>query len=199
MLICFSAVGGTEYLLPFFLQDACGFPSSVAGLALTAIPLGMAVVGPISGAVSDRIGSALPWGIGLAVYAVGISFTGSLPTTAPLAWIVAGMLVMAVGMGLFQSPNNSLVMGSVGCEHLGFAGSVVSLVRYLGMSVGVTGGTALLYGHMSALAGRPIASYAEGGVELFSQGFAFTFYVFGALSVVGVVLTVLAARSRLRR
>lgn len=199
MLICFSAVGGTEYLLPFFLQDACGFPSSVAGLALTAIPLGMAVVGPISGAVSDRIGSALPWGIGLAVYAVGISFTGSLPTTAPLAWIVVGMLVMAVGMGLFQSPNDSLVMGSVGREHLSFAGSVVSLVRYLGMSVGVTGGTALLYGRMSALAGRPIASYAEGGAELFSQGFAFAFYVFGALSVAGVVLTVLAARSRLRR
>ena len=63
----------------------------------------------------------------------------------------------------------------------------------------VIGGTALLYGHMSALAGRPIASYAEGGAELFSQGFAFAFYVFGALSVVGVVLTVLAARSRLRR
>lgn len=199
MLICFSAVGGTEYLLPFFLQDACGFPSSVAGLALTAIPLGMAVVGPISGAVSDRIGSALPCGIGLAVYAVGISFTGSLPTTASLALIVGGMFVMAVGMGLFQSPNNSLVMGSVGREHLGFAGSVVSLVRYLGMSAGVTGGTALLYGHMSALAGRPIASYAEGGAELFSQGFAFTFYVFGALSVVGVVLTVLAARSKRRR
>lgn len=194
MLICFSAVGGTEYLLPFFLQDACGFPSSVAGLALTAIPLGMAVVGPLSGALSDRIGSALPCGIGLAIYAAGISFTGSLPATASLALIVGGMLVMAVGMGLFQSPNNSLVMGSVGREHLGFAGSMVSLVRYLGMSMGVTGGTALLYGHTSALAGHPVATFAEGGAELFAQGFAFTFYVFGALSILGVVLTVIAAR-----
>ena len=194
MLICFAAVGATEYLMPFFLQDACGFPSGVAGLALTAIPLGMAAVGPASGALSDRIGSALPCCAGLVIYAAGIAFTGYLPTTAPLAAIVAGMLVMAVGTGLFQSPNNSLVMGSVGREHLGFAGSVVSLVRYLGMSVGVTGGTALLYGHMSALAGRPIASYAQGGAELFSKGFAFAFVVFAMLSLAGAALTALAVR-----
>lgn len=194
MFICFASVGATEYLLPFFLQDACGFPSGVAGLALTAIPLGMAAVGPVSGALSDRIGSALPCCVGLAVYAAGIACTGYLPTTTPLAVIVGGMLVMAVGTGLFQSPNNSLVMGSVGREHLGFAGSVVSLVRYLGMSVGVTGGTALLYGHMSALAGRPIASYAQGGAELFGQGFAFAFSVFAALSLAGAALAALAAR-----
>lgn len=197
MLICFSAVGATEYLIPFFLQDACGFSSSVSGLALTAIPLGMAAVGPISGALSDRIGSALPCCVGLVIYAAGIAFTGSLPATAPLAVIVSGMVFLAVGTGLFQSPNNSLVMGTVSHEHLGFAGSVVSLVRYLGMSLGVTCGTALLYGRMSALAGRTVTTYAEGGQELFTAGFSFAFYVFAALALAGAVMT--AAVSLRRR
>ena len=128
---------------------------------------------------------------------VGIAFTGSLPATAPLAVIVAGMLVMAVGTGLFQSPNNSLVMGSVAHEHLGFAGSVVSLVRYLGLSVGVTGGTALLYGRMSTEAGFAVDAYIEGRPDLFCSGFFFTFAVFAALCVLGAVLT--AAVSRMRK
>lgn len=183
--------------MPFFLQDACGIAPNVAGLALTAIPLGMAAVGPAAGALSDRIGSALPCLAGLVVYAVGIAFTGSLPATAPLAVIVAGMLVMAVGTGLFQSPNNSLVMWSVAHEHLGFAGSVVSLVRYLGMSAGVTGGTALLYGRMSTEAGFAVDAYIEGRPDLFCSGFFFTFAVFAALCVLGAVLT--AAVSRMHK
>lgn len=199
MLLCFIAVGGTEFLLPFYLQDACGFSSSVAGLALTAIPLGMAVVGPVGGALSDRIGCALPCLVGLAVYAVGIALTGSLSETAPLAQIVGLMALMAAGTGLFQSPNNSLVMGSVGTGQLGFAGSMVSLVRYMGMSAGVTGGTTLLYGRMSALAGRAVTAYVPGEPGLFLAGFSFAFNVFAAGVLAGAVLTAAAMVLRRRR
>lgn len=164
----------------------------VAGLALTAIPLAMAVVGPAAGALSDRIGCAWPCLVGLTVYAVGIVLVGALPATAPLAQIVGLMALMAAGTGLFQSPNNSLVMGSVGTGQLGFAGSMVSLVRYMGMSAGVTGGTTLLYGHMSALAGRAVTAYVSGEPELFLAGFSFAFNVLAAGVLVGAVLTAAA-------
>lgn len=177
--------------------------SSIVNIALPvmqeelgAIPLGMAAVGPAAGALSDCIGSALPCFTGLVIYAVGIAFTGSLPATAPLAVIVVGMLVMAVGTGLFQSPNNSLVMGSVAPEHLGFAGSVVSLVRYLGMSVGVSGGSALLYGRMSEGAGYAVDAFIEGRPDLFCSGFSFTFAVIAALVAAGAVLCAAAARTK---
>lgn len=156
----------------------------------------MAVVGPAAGALSDRIGSTLPCALGLAAYAAGIAFAGSLPATAPVGVIVAGMLVMAVGTGLFQSPNNSLVMGLVAPAHLGFAGSVVSLVRYLGMSIGVTGGTALLYGRMSAEAGFAVGAVIEGRPDLFCSGFSFAFTVFAALCVAGAVLCAAVGRMK---
>ena len=92
---------------------------------------------------------------------------------------------------MFQSPNNSLVMGAVETSQLGFAGSLVSLVRYLGMSAGVTGGTALLYGRMSAVAGYPVSAYIEGRADLFLSGYSFTFAVFAALCAVGAVATAL--------
>lgn len=191
MFFCFFAVGGTEFLLPFYLQNACGFSPDVAGLALTAIPIAMAAVGPIAGAVSDRIGSSIPCLVGLSIYAAGIFLTGVLPADATLPAIVASMAFMAAGTGMFQSPNNSLVMGAVETSQLGFAGSLVSLVRYLGMSAGVTGGTALLYGRMSAVAGYPVSAYIEGRADLFLSGYSFTFAVFAALCAVGAVATAL--------
>ncbi len=190
MFLCFFAVGGTELILPFFLQDACGFPSSAAGLALTAIPLAMAVMGPLGGALSDRIGCAWPCLVGLVVYAAGIALVGGLTERAPLAQIVGLMAFMAAGTGLFQSPNNSLVMGSVDRAHLGFAGSLVSLVRYMGMSAGVTGCTSLLYGRMSEAAGYPVRAYVEGRPDLFLAGFGFAFAVCAALCALGAALTV---------
>lgn len=200
MFLCFFAVGSTELLLPFFLQDACGFSPDVAGVMLTSIPLAMAVVGPIAGAVSDRVGSAIPCLVGLVIYAIGIAVVGMLPTDAGAARIYLTVVVMSLGTGMFQAPNNSLVMGTVDTANLGFAGSMVSLVRNLGMAVGITGGTALLYGRMSALAGYAVSSYVPGEPELFLAGFSFAFFVIAALVAAGAVLTAagIVAR-RLRR
>lgn len=198
MFFCFFAVGGAEFLLPFYLQNACGFSPDVAGLALTAIPISMAAVGPVAGAVSDRIGSSIPCLVGLSIYAVGIFLTGVLPADATLPVIVASMAFMAAGTGMFQSPNNSLVMGAVETSQLGFAGSLVSLVRYLGMSAGVTGGTALLYGRMSAEAGYPVSAYIEGRADLFLSGYSFAFTVFAALCALGAVATAIQLLRRRR-
>lgn len=77
-LVSFVAVGGTEIILPFYFQDACGFAPAVAGLLFAVIPLVNAVVGPLSGTVSDRIGAHAPTTIGLGIYAVGIAAVGLL-------------------------------------------------------------------------------------------------------------------------
>ena len=67
------------------------------------------------------------------------------------------------------------------------------------MAVGVTGGTALLYGHMGALAGHPVAGYVEGEPELFMAGFSFAFAVIAAMVAVGAVLTVVPTLLKCRR
>ena len=40
-------------------------------------------------------------------------------------------------MGIFQSPNNSAIMGSVSRAHLGVASGLLSLTRTLGQTTGV--------------------------------------------------------------
>ncbi|GJM77391.1 hypothetical protein HMSSN036_96070 [Paenibacillus macerans] len=58
---------------------------------------------------------------------------GSSPIFLVGVWI--GML--GLGSGLFQSPNNSLVMSKVPRTQLGIAGSINSLVRNIGMWSGL--------------------------------------------------------------
>ena len=190
MFCCYLAVGATEFILPFYLQDACGYASDIAGLVITAIPVAMALASPVAGALSDRIGTTIPCFAGLVVYGAGIALAGMLPAGAPILRIYPTLMFMALGDGLFESPNNSRIMGSVDQKDLGFAGSLGTLVRYMGMSAGVTGGTALLYGHMSEVAGFPVSGFMPEWPELFMEGFSFAFLAIAATVAAGAVLTV---------
>lgn len=62
-------------------------------------------------------------------------------------------------VGLFQSPNTSLIIPTVEKSKLGIAGSVNALTRNLGMSIGTAISTAILYSKMSSKAGYHISSY----------------------------------------
>ena len=95
----------------------------------------------------------------------------------------------SVGVGLFQAPNNSLVMGSVDEGQLGFASSIAALFRTLGMALGVTFGSAVLYGAMGRAAGAPQTSFEAAHPEWFMAGFQAVFWVFAALVAAGAVLT----------
>jgi MFS family permease len=46
-------------------------------------------------------------------------------------------LPVGVGMGIFQSPNNSAVMGAVPRERLGVASGLLSITRTLGQTMGI--------------------------------------------------------------
>ena len=67
------------------------------------------------------------------------------------------------------------------------------------MSLGVSGGTALLYGHMSYLAQRPISSYVPDRPELFEAGFSFALVIIAVGVALGFILTVLGAYLRRRQ
>lgn len=187
-VISFVAIGSTEIVLPFYLQDAHGFAPSAAGLLFAVIPAVNAVVGPLSGSLSDRIGSHAPTAVGLAVYAAGIFAVGTLGPASSVPQIIACIALMSLGTSLFQSPNNSLLMSAAPISALGFVGSVASLAQNMGMALGISGGMALLYGQMSVYAGHRVASYAEAGAGAFFFGYRWAYFATAALVAVGFVL-----------
>lgn len=132
------------FLLPFYLIQGRGLNSAQAGLILTAQPIIMALVAPISGSFSDRVGQRLPATLGMIILAAGLFGMTQLNPTTPLGWAAAGMAVCGLGTGIFAAPNNSALMGSAPPSRQGIAAGALATARNVGMALGIGIGGAIL-------------------------------------------------------
>ena len=136
-LLNYVCVYGLLFLLPFYLLQARGLSTAQAGLLLTAQPLTMALVAPLSGSVSDRIGTRLPSVLGMGLLAVGLWLMSGLTADTPSLAFVSKLAVAGLGIGIFVSPNNSALMGAAPSHRQGIAAGILALARNVGMVIGV--------------------------------------------------------------
>jgi EmrB/QacA subfamily drug resistance transporter len=134
----FVASAGTVLLVPFFLQDILGLSPRSAGLLMAINPVAIGVVAPISGALSDRIGSRKLTTAGLLVLIIGYWTISGITQNISLWEFALRALPIGIGMGLFQSPNNSAIMGTAPRERLGVVSGMLSISRTLGQMVGIS-------------------------------------------------------------
>ena len=187
----FIGIAASNIIQPFYLQDVMKLSPSIAGLFMMVYPIVLSVVAPISGYLSDKIGSEFLTFLGLSLTSVGLFFMSTLNENSSMRLLVVFIVTMSLGNGLFQSPNNSLVMATVPKSKLGIAGSINALVRNLGMVVGVSLATTLLYNRMSEKIGYPVVSYVKGREDVFIYGMKYVYITLGGVCVLGAVLTAL--------
>lgn len=174
--IAFVSIGTYNIMMPFYLQDALGFSPGKAGAIMVTQPIIMAFVAPFAGIMADRHGYRPISAIGMFVFGCGALFQGlHYNMETGLFLIVLGIVIFAAGNAFSQSPNNALVMSSVSHEDYGFAGSTASLVRYLGISVGLTLSTCTLYALMSRKAGYSVSNYLVNRPDVFIYGMRYVF------------------------
>ena len=114
-----------------------------------------------------------------------------LNVDSTLLSMIIFIAIMSIGMGLFQSPNNSLIMSTVPRDKLGVAGSVNALVRNMGMVCGIALATTLLYTMMSSKIGYRVTDYVVGRNDAFIYGMKTVYITAGIISLVGAILTFL--------
>jgi MFS family permease len=116
-------------------------------------PLVVGCIAPISGSLSDRFGTRPMTAIGLGFIVVSyITISTLTVNTTPLGYALRYAL-MGVGVGMFQSPNNSAVMGAVPRDRLGVASGLLSITRTLGQVVGISLLGAMWSGFVAAQGG----------------------------------------------
>lgn len=125
------------FLMPYYLLDGRGLQPAQVGLLLTAQPVIMAIVAPISGSLSDRIGSRLPATLGMVILAAGLVILSRMGPQTPLSLTIIGLAVAGLGTGIFVSPNNSALMGSAPRTRQGIASGVLATARNIGMVLGI--------------------------------------------------------------
>ncbi|MFC2251778.1 MFS transporter [Labrys portucalensis] len=135
--ICSFASQSMAYVaLPFFLQRTLGHSEAATGFLMTPWPLMTALIAPISGRLSDRISPEKLGIAGLCLLAAGLAAVASMgerPDSFDIAWRLA---LCGFGFGLFQSPNNRIIITSAPRERSGGASGLQSTGRLLGQSMG---------------------------------------------------------------
>jgi EmrB/QacA subfamily drug resistance transporter len=125
------------FLMPFYLIQGRGFSPSQAGLLLSVQPVVMAIVAPLSGTLSDRIGVRLLTSLGMVLLAVGIFIQSRFGPDTQTLYMVAGLAITGMGTGIFISPNNSALMGSAPRQRQGIAAGILATSRNMGMVLGI--------------------------------------------------------------
>lgn len=196
--LVFTANFCFNIIAPFYAQNMLNLSPFEAGFLLMLLPICMVVVAPISGALSDKIGSELLTFAGLVVMVIAQFGLAELHEGSSVVLVGVWIAMLGIGSGLFQSPNNSLVMSKVPRTQLGSAGSVNSLVRNVGMVVGITIATTILFHVMSSEAGYRVTGLVPGRPELFISGMHVVFMTSASICFVAALLTgwrMLSARS----
>ena len=152
----------TQYIIifitPFYLQQQLGLPPSTVGVTMTAFPLTVLLVAPVSGTLSDKIGNRLLSSAGAIFCALGalsLAMVGPDLSPADVTWRLS---LFGLGTGMFQSPTNSAIMGAVAKNRLGIAGGVLATTRNVGMVLGIAIGSLVLSARQAVylLTGAPL-------------------------------------------
>ncbi len=136
-LLNYACVYSILFVLPFLLIQGRSLTASQAGIVLTAQPIVMAIVAPISGTLSDRLGSRGLATAGMVLLTAGMAALALLVERGSLASIAAALALVGLGVGTFVSPNNSAIMGSAPRNRQGIAAGVLATARNAGMVMGV--------------------------------------------------------------
>lgn len=157
----FTLIAPLVFLLPFYLEGVLGYDIRTVGLLLGAAPLTIGVIAPMAGALSDRIGVRKLTVAGLCI--VLVSFFGFQALTETTAWwqFVLIVVPLGIGMGTFQSPNNSAIMGSMPREYAGVGAGLLSITRLLGQVTGVAVLGSLWASRVASIAGQQYAGDAS--------------------------------------
>jgi EmrB/QacA subfamily drug resistance transporter len=124
---------GLLFLLVFYFQGPQQRDAVTAGLLVTPIAVFMFLFAPISGWVSDRVGSRLPATAGLALTGGGLALmAATLGTTTAYPVLAVSMSLVGIGAGIFTPPNASSIMAGVRPEQRGVASGVRMLTAFTG-------------------------------------------------------------------
>src|SRR5215204_2732735 len=198
LLVAFMSLFVAIFLMPFFLQRGQGFSVLEAGLLLTPLSLTTLVIAPLSGSLSDRIGSRFLATSGLLIMAAALLFLTQLDVQASDWAIIWRLALVGFGLGLFTSPNNSSVLGSVPRARLGSASATVAQMRITGQVLGVAVGAAILGGRISGHTRELVKSLPPHLVrrDALILSVHDAFYVAAAICVLGALASMIRGRGR---
>ena len=128
--------GGMMFMLILLLQgiwlplNGYSYESTPfwAGIYMLPLTIGVIIMGPISGWMSDKYGPRWIATIGMVINTVAFLVLAALPYNFNYIYFAMALLLMGIGSGMFGSPNSASIMNSVPAHERGVASGMMSTV-----------------------------------------------------------------------
>jgi MFS family permease len=149
-LLNYMALYAISILTAIFLEVVQHKSAGLTGWIMLAQPAVQAVLSPLAGRLSDRVGSRVLSTSGMVLTAAGMVLLAFLPATVSVVHVMGALALVGLGLAAFSAPNTSAIMGSVARPQLSLASAFLGTMRVTGMALSV----ALLGGIAASQLGR---------------------------------------------
>lgn len=159
--------------LPFLYLNSYHFSAITTGLLMTPWPLATMIVSPIAARYVERHNPGATAALGMMVFIAGVLlllFTGNNPAEWNIAWRMA---VCGIGFGMFQTPNNIVMVMATPVHRTGGAGGLQSTARLVGQTLGATLVSSIFALFTSELTALKLCLYMSVGFALFAGIFSY--------------------------
>ena len=193
-LIVFIVLSGVVFILPFFIEKVMQYSTQQTGLLMASEPLLGAIFAPVAGILSDRFGSRIISLSGLILMATGCYCLSTFDAQLTDVGYIARIAPFGIGLGIFQAPNNSTIMGEAPQGKMGVASGLLALSRSVGQTMGVPIMGSLLVAFTGGMALSQGTAIASASTEALVGGIKTTFIVATVIMSLNVVAAMVEFR-----
>jgi len=185
-----STQSAISVLIPFYLQNLMGFTPTQMGWIIIGNSIIIIMIAPLAGWLSDRLGSRLLCTVGSAIIVVGQFLIASLTLESSIFQMVLPQVLTGLGWAIFNSPNQSAILGSVPRDKVGAASGMTITTARIGGAIGIALSGAILTHILSTSGLTPeqieLPQSWSASPEIFLKAFSHTTHflnAFGLLSI----------------
>ena len=125
-------------LYNYHFQYVRGWDPQLTGLILLVSPIVMSITAPNAGKLSDRIHPQKIATVGMAISIFGFVLLMFLNASTPLYVIIISMILTAIGLGLFSSPNMNAIMSAVDKKYAAHGAASQLTMRGIGQTMSLS-------------------------------------------------------------
>ena len=180
------------FLMPFYLIHPCGLPVDKVGLVMVMTFIFLFFISPISGSLSDRMGSRMLCSVGMVLVAISLFTLAKLTSEQSVFAIAWRLALIGLGTAIFLPPNTSTAISAVPQNRRGVAAGTVATARNLGMVIGVALAGAVFNSSFHTLSGGlNLKVYRPELAPIFMDSFRYAMMTGSGVAMVGVILAFL--------
>jgi MFS family permease len=186
-------------LLILFFQGPKGYDPLTASILILPAAIGIVIMGPIGGLLSDRYGSREISTLGLFISLVGLLGLATTKYDTPYPVIAVWMFVNSVGSGLFQPPNTSTIMAAARMDRRGVASSIRAFLNNTGMVISMSIAIPLFIGSIPL--DQMMDMFVLGGAYMsvaeqiaFTQGITIVFLISAIITVPAIIVSAMRGK-----